>query len=180
LLPEFFTTHRVTSLQDFLYWSEQHVDGVGRERNLQSFTWFMSGVLYEATKAVDQLEQAGIRSHMDNTEAWEELRRMADRWQGRVLRRGRNNLGFHADPNVMKEGIKALADSDERVMILRSDGDKMPTASFQVGLEGLLRGTGLNFEQYEQIATAIRDDMGRFRELVQLVSIAVLRHHGAW
>jgi hypothetical protein len=46
---------------------------------------------------------------VNDAEAWDELRDIARRWQGQLLRRDRSNLGFQADPRVILSSLALTA-----------------------------------------------------------------------
>jgi hypothetical protein len=182
LLRLFVWTDRMSSLNHLGYWSSEKLpeDSPALGRDLQTVVWFATGVLFEAAEAIQQLSDAGITSHLRSLDHWNELSAMSDRWTGRVLRRGRNNIGFHADPQVMLRGIEALAASGDRVQIVTSDDTTTSRSTFRLGLEALLLGTGFPLAEFERIFETLANDLGRFRDLVQLVAIEVLQYHGAW
>jgi hypothetical protein len=182
LLRLFVWVDRMSSLIHLGYWSNANLpaESPALARDLQTVVWFASGVLFEAADAIEQLSAAGIESQLSTRDHWNELKEMADRWTGNILRRGRNNIGFHADPRVMLRGIEALAGTEEKVQISVAEGRTTSRASFRLGLEALLLGTGFSLAQFDQMFTTLAADLGRFRDLVGYVWVEVLQFHGAW
>ncbi len=181
LLRLFVWTDRASSLTHLGYWSLKNLPGGSPAlgRDIQTLVWFASGLLFEAADAIQQIEAAGITAHLGTaTEHWDELRKMAGRWtKNKVLRRARNNLGFHAARPEMLKGIASLAARDERVTIMESDGTTTARSTFRLGLEALLVGVGLSLRRFDALIGTIRDDWSRFPTLVQYVFMEMLHYH---
>jgi hypothetical protein len=177
----FVWADRLQSLYHLAYWNDRELprDSVAYERNLYTMVWFAGGILFEAADAIDQLAGAGVETHLSDRTAWDELRDMSRRWTNETrLRRVRNNIGFHCDPEVMKRGIEAACAEGDRRIIMAWDDETAGKTSLRAGLETLLQGMEMKVSEFGSIFEVLSEDHRRFSDLVQAVFRQVLVKHG--
>jgi hypothetical protein len=178
----FVWTDRASSLLHLGYWSIKNLPegSPALERDIQTVVWFASGLLFEAADAIEQLQAAGIADHLGTKDHWSELQAMADRWtKVKLLRRARNNIGFHAARPEMLKGIATLAAKDDRLIIMESDSTTTARSTFRLGLEALLIGVGASLKEFDELIETIKEDWGRFPNLVQYLFMETLHFHEA-
>lgn len=149
-------------------------------RNLQALTWYSAGVLYESAAAVKELEAAGVEKRLADASHWKELREMAKRWStDKRLIRVRNNVGFHVSTKLVKRGVATAITEGDRLVIVAGDDRSAGRASRRLGLELLLKGTGMTVADFDALIEIVAADSNRFADLVEHVLLGVLKTSGA-
>lgn len=178
----FVWVDRLESLTMLGYWNIQNLpqQSVAFGRNLQTMVWFVGGALYEAARAVIQLKRAGLEARLVDLTSWHELLGFAKRWANkRELIAVRNTIAFHVDEDVIADGIAKTSAGGERLPVVVGDSEKAVAASYRLGLEVLLSGTGLTLQHYETVIQTLAEDHSRFADLVAIVFYQTLNAAGA-
>jgi hypothetical protein len=176
----FVHADRLTSLVHFIRLTGEHCDqgSVAATRNLHTMVWFAAGTLREYAKAIQKLRASLARAGLlePDTEQWQKLREIEDRWHQQAYYRDfRNRVAFHVDYDNIVDGLDALGEVGEAVTVCLGDNSQEGQEShwYRVGIESLIRGLGMPLEEFEPLFQQIAEDLSVNEHLFDVFRRAV-------
>ena len=106
----------------------------------------------------------------DHPDRWRVLRGLEQRWEDDpFFRNMRNAASFHLDADVVEAGLLEL-ERQGTVIFVECNGERQDHSSLRLGIESLLKGSGMNLQDYDRLTKATAKDYGAAVKAIQLAS----------
>ena len=178
----FVHADRLTSMTSGTYASERYhgPDSTAYRRDHMSMLWFTIGTLRELASAIQSARAAlAKRGWLEpNSEHWDTLRKLEDRWEkDEFCRRVRNVAAFHVDEAVIDRGLDELA-KDRVVDLAEGQGTKNVDSVFSLGTLALLHGLGMSLDAYGEFVQMVTSDHVVAAEAIQIAFVCAAEAAG--
>lgn len=155
LLRAMAGANRIITLLHFIQLTLQHVPpaSVAFERNRQFASMQTFAYLKELSGVLNDLRRVGIERHLTDRQPWFTLQTLQSHWERGSRKTLRDDVLFHLGwPTETRRAVEKEAQTDERVVLVEGDADRIALHSrFTAGESLLLVACGLKLSDFREI-----------------------------
>jgi|NGEPerStandDraft_6_1074524.scaffolds.fasta_scaffold05776_4 hypothetical protein len=181
----FIHADRIVSLVAFFHVSQKRFKkgSIAEHRNFLTFASFLVGTLKELAENLCHLTAVLKERDLLDAASW---KKGLGRWQtwgtSGPASTVRKKLSFHVDPELVRDGLRSIASTPEKRVLIKGATGKLRDSAFILGQDASLRGLQLKLgslnvlgdpAQYLALTDALEDEFIRVLEASGLKPILV-------